>query len=199
MALFPRGAGSALSAAVAMLSHLPVYNQHRAAFGYEPVGVGIGVHSGPVMLGVIGHERFMQGTVISDSVNLASRLQELTKRYGVSLVVSSHALFDLEDPNQFDFRFLDQVKLRGKEQLVSVYEVFNGDPPKQRESKKSTRDEFERGVYDFHAGRLTDALARFEKIGSETPDDLPVKIYRQRCVRAMRLGAKEEIDDRAPS
>jgi adenylate cyclase len=138
MALFPAGAGSALSAAVAMLSYLPVYNKHRAGFGYQPIGVGIGIHSGAVMLGVIGHERFMQGTVISDTVNLASRLQGLTKTYGVSLVASSHALFDLEDPNRFDFRFLDKVMLRGKEQAVSVYEVFDADNPKRRELKRST-------------------------------------------------------------
>jgi len=198
MALFPRGAGSALSAAVAMLSHIPVYNQHRASFGYEPIGVGIGVHSGTVMLGVIGHERFMQGTVIGDSVNLASRLQDLTKTYGVSLVVSSHALFDLEDPNRFDFRFLDKVKLRGKEQAVSVYEVFDGDAPKVKELKRNTRDEFEKGVYDFHARRFTDALFRFEKVGSEMPDDPPVEIYRQRCARAIRVGMTEELDSRPP-
>lgn len=181
-----------------MLSHLPVYNQHRASFGYDPIGVGIGVHSGAVMLGVIGHERFMQGTVISDSVNLASRLQELTKLYSVSLLVSSNALFDLEDPNRFDFRFLDKLRLRGKEQAVSVYEVFDADAPKVRESKKRTRDEFEKGVYDFHAGRLTDALARFERIGDETSDDPPVEIYRRRCARALRLGMTEELDRSSP-
>jgi len=197
MALFPRGAGSALSAAVAMLSHLPIYNQHRASFGYAPIGVGIGVHSGTVMLGVIGHERFMQGTVISDSVNLASRLQELTKVYGVSLLVSSDALFDLEDPNRIDFRFLDKVKLRGKGQAVSVYEVFDADDPKVRDVKRSTREEFEKGVYDFHAGRLTEALSRFERVAGQAPDDPPVEIYRQRCARAIRLGMTEELDGRS--
>ena len=188
MALFPKGASSALSAAVAMLSHIPLYNRHRASFGYEPIGVGIGIHSGAVMLGVIGHERFMQGTVISDNVNLASRLQELTKTYGVSLVVSSHLLFDLEDPNRFNFRFLDKVKLRGKEQAVSVYEVFDADNPKLRELKRTTKEEFELGVYDFHAGRLMEALSQFEKIASRAPDDTAVELYRRRCVNAIALG-----------
>jgi two-component system sensor histidine kinase ChiS len=198
MALFPRGAGSALSAAVAMLSYLPVYNTQRASFGYEPIGVGIGVHSGTVMLGVIGHERFMQSTVISDNVNLASRLQELTKTYGVPLVVSAHVLFDLEDPNRFDFRFLDKVKLRGKEHAVSVYEVFDADEQKARELKKATREEFEKGVYDFHAGSFTEALSRFERIGGDAANDRPVEIYRLRCVRAIALGTKEDLDSRSP-
>jgi two-component system sensor histidine kinase ChiS len=198
MALFPKGAGSALSAAVAMLSHLNIYNTHRASFGYEPIGVGIGIHSGTVMLGVIGHERFMQGTVISDSVNLASRLQELTKVYGVSLVVSSHGLFDLEDPNRFDFRFLDKIKLRGKENAVSVYEIFDADEPKVRELKRSTREEFEKGVYDFHAGRFTEALERLDIVAAKTPHDPPVEIYRRRCARAIKLGTMEEQSGGSP-
>ena len=191
MALFPKGAGSALSAAVAMLAHIPVYNAHRASFGYPPIRIGIGIHRGPVMLGVIGHERFMQGTAISDAVNLASRLQGLTKEYGVSLIVSSHALSDIEDPNRFDYRFLDKLKLRGKEEAVSVYEVFEGDEIHSRAVKRRTRGEFEKGVYDFHGGRFQDALARFNSIRDEANDDPPVEIYRMRCNRAIKLGASE--------
>ena len=171
MALFPKGAGSALSAAVAMLADIPVYNSHRANFGYPPIGIGIGIQSGPVMLGIIGHERFMQGTAISGAVNLASRLQDLTKEYKVSLIVSSHALSDLEDPNRFDYRFLDKVRLRGKEEAVSVYEVFDGDAPRLREMKRKTREEFEKAMYDFHGGRFREARARFDAIqGGENSD-----------------------------
>jgi class 3 adenylate cyclase len=191
MALFPKGAGSALSAAVEMLSYIPVYNAHRMSFGYTPIGIGIGIHSGPVMLGVIGHERFMQGTAISDAVNLASRLQDLTKDYGVSLIVSSHALFDLEDPNRFDYRFLDKLRLRGKEEAVSVYEVFTGDETRIREAKKKTREEFEKGVYDFHAGRFHEALERFNAMKGEENLDPPVEIYRRRCTRAIKLGGAD--------
>jgi class 3 adenylate cyclase len=193
MALFPTGAESALSAAVAMQSYLPDYNRHRAGFGYEPIRVGIGINSGAVMLGVIGHDRFMQGTVISDSVNLASRLQELTKTYGVSIVVSSHALFSLEDPNRLDFRFLDKLRVRGKTEAVSVYEIFEGDESAIRESKRGTKEEFERGAYDFHAGDIAQALSRFERLATETPDDQPVRIYRERCERALKLGTAEEL------
>ena len=195
MALFPKGADSALSAAVAMLAYIPVYNSHRASFGYPPIRIGVGVHSGPVMLGVIGHERFMQGTAISDAVNLASRLEDLTREYGVSLIVSSHALFDLEDPNRFDYRFLDKLKLRGKEEAVSVYEVFSGDEAQSREVKKNTREEFEKGVYDFHGGRFQEALSRFNELKGNGKLDPPVEIYRGRCIRAIKLGAADEIND----
>jgi class 3 adenylate cyclase len=199
MALFPAGAGSALSAAVAMLLHMPVYNAQRSTFGYPAVRIGIGIHSGAVMLGVIGHERFMQGTAISSAVNLASRLEELTKTYGVSLVVSSHVLFDLEDPNRYHFRFLDKLRLRGGEEAVSVYEVFDGDPPASLQRKAETRNEFEKGVYDFHAGRFGEALARFDALRPDDAGVLPtgdpdptVEIYRGRCLRALKLGGLED-------
>ena len=195
MALFPMGADSAPSAAVAMLSYMPIYNSHRASFGYPPIRIGVGIHSGSVMLGVIGHERFMQGTAISDAVNMASRLQDLTREYGVCLIVSSHALFDLEDPNRFDYRFLDKLKLRGKEEAVSVYEVFSGDETQSRDVKKNTREEFEKGVYDFHGGRFQEALARFNEMKVKGSLDPPVEIYLRRCTRAIKLGAMDEIDD----
>jgi hypothetical protein len=107
-----------------------------------------------------------------------------------------HALFDVAEPNRFDYRFLDKLKLRGKEEAVSVYEVFNGDEARSREVKKNTREEFEKGVFDFHGGRFQEALARFNEMEGEENFDPPVEIYRRRCARAIRLGATDEIDDR---
>jgi len=191
MALFPSGAGSALDAGIAMLAQIPVYNSHRAAFGYAPIRIGVGVNAGPVMLGVIGHERFMQGTVISDAVNLASRLEGLTKIYGASLIVSNHVLFGLEDPNRYHYRFLDRVRLRGKEDTVPVYEVFNGDPPELLERKKRTRETFERGVYEYHAGDFTLAAKLFDEIRDPKAPEKAIEIYRIRCMRSLKLGSAE--------
>jgi len=191
MALFPSGAGSALDAGIAMLAHIPAYNSHRAAFGYAPIRIGVGVNAGPVMLGVIGHERFMQGTVISDAVNLASRLEGLTKIYGASLIVSNHVLFGLEDPNRYHYRFLDRVRLRGKEDTVPVYEVFNADPPELFERKKRTREIFERGVYEYHAGDFTLAAKLFDEIRDPKAPEKAIEIYRIRCMRSLKLGSAE--------
>ncbi len=102
MALFPDGEESALSAAIEMIKYLPIYNSHRSNCGYAPIEIGIGIHSGAVMIGTIGHETFMQGTVISDAVNLSSRLERLTKLYGVSLIVSNNIIFGLKDPTKYN-------------------------------------------------------------------------------------------------
>jgi class 3 adenylate cyclase len=193
MALFPTGPGAALDAAVAMLSQIPVYNTHRARFGYEPIRIGIGVHAGTVMLGIIGHERFMQGTVISDAVNLAARLEALTKIYGVSLVVSAQVLAGLQDPNRYHYRFLDSVRLKGKSETVPVYEVFDADPAALAEKKMLIREGFERAVYEFHAGNFAAAAALFEDLSRQAPNDRPVVIYRMRCARSLALGSAEAV------
>ncbi len=191
MALFPSGAGSALNAAIAMLAHIPEYNAQRATLGYEPIRIGIGIHAGSVMLGIIGHERFLQGTVISDAVNLASRLEALTKTYGVSLVVSNNVLFGLADPNRYSYRFLDRVKVKGKGELVSVYEVYDGDPPDLVEQKNRTREVFQKGVFEYHAGNFAAARELFDSIGKLVKSDKPIDIYRQRCERSLKLGTLE--------
>ncbi|MGA2764710.1 MAG: response regulator [Spirochaetia bacterium] len=195
MALFPTGAVAALDAAIAMLRHIPVYNSQRARFGYDPIRIGIGLNSGSVMLGIIGHERFMQGTAISDAVNLASRLQELTKLYGVSLIVSKNILFGLENPNLYKYRFLDSVRVKGKTELVPVYEVFDADPPDLVELKARIREPFERGVYEYHAGRFAAAAELFKEIQRQGAQDRSVAIYTMRCERSLKLGSAALPDD----
>ena len=186
MALFQSGPDAALQSAIAMLKQIPVYNLHRSLFGFEPIRIGIGINTGPVMLGIIGHERFMQGTAISDAVNLASRLEQLTKEYNVSLVVSKYVLFGLVDPNQYHFRFLDKVKLKGKTEMIPVYEVFDADSPELLEQKIATSEAFERAAYEYHAGRFELSIELFESVPRGDIQDAAIDIYHQRCIKALK-------------
>ncbi|HEY9834409.1 MAG TPA: adenylate/guanylate cyclase domain-containing protein, partial [Stenomitos sp.] len=100
MALFSKGADHALKAAISMLKRLTKYNQGRAKAGYIPIQVGIGINTGSLMLGTVGGYSRMDSTVISDTVNLASRIEGLTKDYRVSLLISHHTFSQLHDANQ---------------------------------------------------------------------------------------------------
>ena len=100
MALFPESADDALQAAIAIQKEVAIYNRYRQKSGYRAIAIGIGLHRGSLMLGTIGEEQRMESTVISDAVNLASRLEELTKVYGVSILISGAMLLGIEEPDQ---------------------------------------------------------------------------------------------------
>ncbi len=122
MALFEGGPDDAVRAGLAMLRQLEVYNEGRKRAGYVPIEIGIGINSGDLMLGTVGEQRRMEGTVISDTVNLASRLESLTKDYRLPLIISEYALKGLQGP--FETRFIDRLVVKGKSEPVSIYEVI---------------------------------------------------------------------------
>lgn len=188
MALFPHGAGTGLSAAVDMLRYLPVYNAQRKSVGYDPIKIGVGIHTGPVMLGMIGHRNMMQGTVISDAVNIAARLESLTKRYRVAFIVSDQVIQSMGKNMNIRYRYLDTIKVKGKARPVTIYEVFEGDPPDLISLKMRTRPLFERGVRAFVAGDVKGALALFHQLWQSGSADYTVAYYIHRCSYYVKYG-----------
>ncbi|MBW4546444.1 MAG: PAS domain-containing protein [Symplocastrum torsivum CPER-KK1] len=181
MALFSGGADSAVKAGIAMLQTLTEYNQHRAKQGYVPLQIGIGINTGSLMLGTVGGESRMDSTVIGDAVNLASRMEELTKNYGVSLLISHHTFLQLQDYNQYNFRFIDRLKVKGKSAAVSVYEIFDADPLEVREGKLATKQEFEKGLLLYNLGSFSEAVHLFKDCLRINPKDTVAQIYLKRC------------------
>jgi PAS domain S-box-containing protein len=135
MALFSGGADNAVKAGIAMLNKLVEYNEHRMASGYKPIQIGIGINTGLLMLGTVGEPNRMDGTVISDTVNLASRTEGLTKNYGVSLLITHETFKRLRNPRDYAIRRIDEVKVKGKSEYVTIYEVFDADPPELKAAK----------------------------------------------------------------
>ena len=183
MALFSKGADNALKAAIAMLHRLRGYNQERTQAGYVPIQIGIGINTGSLMLGTVGGYSRMDSTVISDTVNLASRIERLTKEYRVSLLISHYTFAQLEDANHYAFRLIDRVKVQGKSTAVSVYEIFDADPPKICESKLVTKTAFEEALLLYHLHSFNEAAQLFEDCLRLNPEDTVAQIYLERCQR----------------
>ena len=188
MALFPEKAEHALRAAIAMRQEMLRYNEKRVKRGYEPINSGASIHTGSLMLGTIGEEERMESTVISDAVNLAFRLEGLTKLYGASIVISQHSLFGLEQPTQYQFRFLDRVRVKGKKEAVSVFEIFDGDPAEIVELKLETRTDFEKGLLYYHSQEFTKAQEHFEQVLKCNPDDKAAQLYLKRITYFAQYG-----------
>lgn len=181
MALFPDSPDDALRSAIAMLKQLLTYNQYRNNSGYRPVKIGLGLNTGMVMLGTIGGEKRMDGTVISDAVNLASRLEGMTKTYETPLLISEHTLYGLGDASQYHIRFVDRIRVKGRTTPVSVYEVFNNDELTMMQAKDATKEKFERALAYYHMQAPQQALPLLEECLAIVPEDRVTRIYIDRC------------------
>jgi PAS domain S-box-containing protein len=177
MALFSAIADDAVKAGIAMLQRLTEYNQHRVNSGYAPIKIGIGINTGCLMLGTVGGQNRMDSTVISDAVNLASRLEGLTKYYGVSLLISQQTLGRLHNPMEYCIRFIEQVKVKGKSKAVAVFEVFDGDKAEIKEGKLATKTFFEEGLWLYYQHSFREAAQRFEEVLRINPRDMVAQIY----------------------
>jgi class 3 adenylate cyclase len=170
MALFEK-ADDAVAAGVAMLDTLAAYNGERRAGGQAPIAIGIGINSGSLMLGTIGERHRMDGTVISDAVNLASRTESLTKTYRISLLISQNTYDQLADPKAHDIRPIDVVVVRGKTQPVAVYEVFDRSEPAVRAAKLRSRDLLLSGIEALSRHETAAARRLFQESLELLPDD----------------------------
>lgn len=184
MALFEGDPDQAVEAAIAMLHALNDYNQERLKAGRSPIRIGIGLDVGPLILGTIGGVHRMETTAIGDAVNLASRLEELTKQYSVSVLVSHRMLAAMRNPSKYSIRFIDRLYVRGRTQPVAVYEVLNADPIESQTLKRAATSLFEEGVLRFHRRQYREAAALFEECLIMNPTDRATHIYLQRSVLA---------------
>lgn len=188
MALFTQGADDAVTGAIAMLEKLNRYNAGRQRAGYLPVRIGIGLNTGLVMIGTVGGANRMDSTVIGDAVNLTSRIEDATKTYQAPLLISQNTLYDLDNPAKYDIRFLDRIRVKGKTQPLSIYEVFNNDPVKLRDAKRVTKARLEEAIAHYHLKEISRAVELLNQCIEAAPDDIPARIYLARCEEYLSSG-----------
>jgi len=197
MALFPGSADDGVRAGIDMLRRLVIYNEGRSRAGYVPVRIGIGINTGLVMLGTVGGHNRMDSTVIGDAVNLASRLEGLTKNYGASLLIGEHVYHSLQDRGAYCLRFVDRLRVKGRYQAQSVYEVFDADPEPLWLAKLETRPIFEEALAYYHMGHPEKAVPLLETCLRTAPDDRAVRGYLDRCTQAGDAGYLDHAGDAA--
>lgn len=194
MALFPKDPADALQAAVQLQTELVTYNKGRKVAGYAPVRIGIGLHRGELILGTIGEEERMQTTVISDAVNLASRIEGLTKVFGVSLLVGKSVVDKLPEAHPFHLRHLGAVKAKGKTRSVEIYECFDNDPPELREHKINSMELFSNAVDEFRKGLFLSAQRSFNRVTALNPHDSVAAHFRDSCTLSVMHKPSAEWD-----
>jgi adenylate cyclase len=181
---YRQNAIQAVTAALAMRKALEELNAGWREEGIGELKFGMGVHQGEVIVGNIGSEapyEKMDLTVIGDAVNLASRLEGITKQYGVDLIVSESVRSHLRD--SFVCRSADLVAVKGKAKPVEVFSVIG---PLQ-ENEPAGLAAYENGVLLYRAGNFAEAITAFAKACHEGLNDSLTQMYQQRCDELIRV------------
>lgn len=187
MALFNRSANDATSAAVKMHQDLLIYNNEAESNGAQTINIGIGVNTGTMMFGTLGEADRMEGSVISDAVNLAARLEMLTKLYKAKVLISEDTCLKLT-PGSFALRMIDKVAVKGKSEAVKVFEVLDAEAEDVMALRVKNITRFDEAVTLYQTQKIKDALALFESIYNDDPTDMVAALYIERCSNFLKDG-----------
>jgi adenylate cyclase len=187
----PDHALRACCAALDMLRALELVRMRWASLEV-PLEVGIGINSGPMIIGNMGSAERFTYTVIGDEAHLGARLEAANKGFGTRILISEATFAQVRE--KIAARELDQVQFRGLEQPVRVFELLGERPLAAEQAARLQR--FEAALASYHAGDLSAALARFQALRAEDPEDYPVEIYLERCRE--ELAAARDAGARPP-
>jgi predicted ATPase/class 3 adenylate cyclase len=181
LALFPGSADQALRGALAMLDALDQLNHAALAAGDPTIRIGIGLNTGPLVVGTIGGLYRMDRGIVGDAINVASRIEGMCKVYGTSLLVSGETRRRLTTPERFTFRLLDRVVASGKSVAVEVHEVLDGEAEPVRSGKLGGRHAYETGLERWRRAEFSAARIAFGEALGACPDDRAAALFVERC------------------
>lgn len=181
-----RHALDALRSAVIMSEALNEFNHKSENMGARKIDIGIGLNSGNVVAGNMGSNLRFDYTLMGDAVNLASRLESLTRQYGVRILVSGDVIkrVDLQslEKEKISVREIDKAKVKGKTESVIFYEIIT--PTNFTEFKK-IEEEFARARELYYVGKWQECLNTCEEVLKNKTNDGPTLVFKSRCLEFM--------------
>lgn len=175
----PGDADASVRAAIGMFRGLDQMNAERAARGQAAIRMGVGVNSGRAVVGNIGSPKRMEYTVIGDTVNLAARVEGLTKYYGAEILVTegTRRLLSIDTP----MRELDLIAVKGKDHPDVIHEIIRPDGPSAMLKHPGALAHFDAAVAVYRAQDWSNAVERFQALSVLAPNDRPTEIYIERA------------------
>lgn len=174
----PQHAHRAVQAAMDMVAQLHALEEHFKAKGWPSIQIGIGVNTGDMTVGNMGSEFRLAYTVMGDAVNLGSRLEGLTKTYGVSIIVSE---FTRAAAMDFAYKELDCVRVKGKEHPVKIYEPL-GLMSELTPEVRQELAQYSAALRLYHTQDWLAAADEFAKLQRQYPDCELYRLYATRVV-----------------
>ncbi|GAB2495881.1 AAA family ATPase [Algoriphagus taiwanensis] len=182
LALFAVPASQAVKAGVGMAKALMEFNKESEQMGRPLLNMGIGINTGPLVLGTMGGENRMQCTVLGDTVNLGSRIESLTKVYGSPFLISEQTFKALSNPDEFSWRMVDRVAVKGKAKAVNLYEILDAEEEDRKKAKELSLEPLRSGMEAYFKRNFHEALSYFEKGNEIDPEDRVFPIFISRCL-----------------
>ncbi len=192
MAIFPDNASNALSAAIEMQKAVREFNEEREQKNQALIQIGIGMHTGPLIMGITGDQDRMDATTISDTVNIASRLESLTKYYKGKIIISEATLQQIDNKLEaFHLRHLGKVQLKGKQVPIGIHECFSGDTAEEIQKKIASLEFFNQGMLHYSNRIFSQAHSNFKKVMEDDPYDLTAEFFLNNTARYISNGVPE--------
>jgi adenylate cyclase len=167
----------ACKTALDMMKALKQLHKLWAKEGLPKMDIGIGISTGPMVVGNMGSERRFDYTVMGDTVNLGSRLEAINKVYGTNIIISEETYSAVRD--YFICRELDAVRVKGKDRPVKIYELMAETGSDERYLELARR--FKASLDLYRAMKWQEAIAAFQDIFEIRPKDPAAEMYINRC------------------
>jgi class 3 adenylate cyclase len=187
-------ADHAAAAAVEMQKSLRILNEDLKKAGLPEIRTGIGIHKGKVLAGNIGSSSRMEYTVIGDTVNVASRIEGLTRYFANGVVISDEVRSGFKGIHDFNYRFLTRIRVKGRSTPVALFEVLDGLPGLEKDLKIKTASLFEAGVNSYFKKEFDEAQKIFLPLLRTLPDDKILLHYSHRCEMILKEGIPDHWD-----
>jgi len=187
MVLFEKGL-DAVRASVALYRKLVLDKTTRVKIGVDGINIGVGIHTGSVMMGIVGENERLSSTVISANVNLASRLEGLSKQTKSGVLITRDTLNQLSgSETEFAYRFIGMVQAAGVNEVVGIFDILDALPERDRKYRLASKEIFESGVRKYHTKDYAAAVERFERVLDADPEDV--------CAAHHLLEAQKHLKD----
>ena len=181
MGLFPTSADDALKAGIELQREVRVLNRKLADEKLPTLTIGVGLHTGDLILGTVGGRNRMETTVIADAVNAASRLEGATKTFRCGILLSEETKAALSDPERFMIRYLGVLQVKGKIKTLTIYEAFDADAAENIVRKANSTVLFAQALAAYESSNWVEAATGFSSILAANEQDGPAAYYLASC------------------
>ena len=174
------------SAIACALAIIKTVNQKNLETNNLPnLDIGIGIHTSEIIFGIVGDNNKKTPTIISNSVNIASKMDDINKVFGSCMIVSKHTLKELPSTYKFSYRYMANLSIVEPKEVIEVFECLDVYPKIKKDRLNKYHTEFENGVRAYINGKYEMAKNIFETVYHKEKDDKVCYVYYNKCCESL--------------